>query len=177
MNQHSGALDVGPGEPVGGFGLGPKRLSSGSADIQPWEPTRPEDSGLGKNLGRLEFLFSGLEQSFADADRLLELDKDWDGEGADPFSRETIERTKRFLSFAAARAPHRRLNPPSVLPAASGSVDLYWRSKTRTFLLNIPANATQPATYYGQTDDRNTTSGVVDPDGDRPMDLLAWILS
>jgi hypothetical protein len=70
------------------------------------------------------------------------------------------------------------IKPPVISAGRDGSVDLYWHVEPYGLLVNVPATADQPPTYYG--DDRsspetNKTSGEVKPN--RPTDpgILMWL--
>lgn len=65
----------------------------------------------------------------------LELPEDWDGEGADPVSRETCEAALTFLADALRRRGDLLMPRPAASPL--GAVSLYWRNGDRHLTIRV----------------------------------------
>ena len=84
--------------------------------------------------------------------KMLELEKDWDGEGAIPIAESTWQRAVDFLRGAAStlwRKYNLQLESPTIVPASDGSIDLHWKLSRRELLINVPSGQGQWADYYG----------------------------
>lgn len=94
---------------------------------------------------------SELESRIADSDKLLKLHANWDDEGAPPVSAVAHQRAITFLRSEDARATQLggALAVPRIGAGPDGSIDLHWLLDTFEILLNFPASATEPATFYG----------------------------
>jgi hypothetical protein len=109
---------------------------------------------------------------------MLDLEQDWDGEGASPIAESTWERAAEFMRNAASTLwtiHGRRMESPSLVPAADGSIDLHWKLPNRELLISIPASANALATYYG--DDRrgwNIVEGKLDTHAPN-QSLFVWL--
>jgi hypothetical protein len=119
---------------------------------------------------------SALEQCIEDW--ILELDNDWDDEGAAKYDPRTWQRAVglvRLLTALHLQIHGVELLPSSIAPAGKGSIDLYWSAKNGTLLISVPCDPQQNATYYGQnTSGDNTISGFISTSQKRP-DIAAWI--
>jgi hypothetical protein len=121
---------------------------------------------------------SGLRRVLGKARELTNLADDWDGEGSQGYSTDTLRRVRRFLlaqSFLCKRFFQITLPTPQINPADQGSVDVFWRLPGRQLLLNFPKDEGSPITYYGRDDEgKNTVTGRTAVDELRP-DLVAWL--
>jgi len=110
---------------------------------------------------------------------ILELEDDWDEQGASAYSESTWQRMCGFLRRQAALAQQiagRDLPLPDILPGPKGSVDLHWKSPELELLVNIPAEASQAATFYGDDYGVQTVKGSLNPEMPAPG-LVLWLLS
>ena len=83
---------------------------------------------------------------------ILELEQDWDGEGASQIAESTWHRAAEFLRQTASTfwtKYHLPLERPSVAPVADGSIDLHWKLSSRELLVNISPSDEKWARYYG----------------------------
>ena len=109
---------------------------------------------------------------------MLDLEQDWDGEGASPIAESTWERAAEFMRKTASTlwtVHGRRMESPSLVPVADGSIDLHWKLPNRELLISIPARANALATYYG--DDRrgwNIVEGKLDTHAPN-QSLFVWL--
>lgn len=77
------------------------------------------------------------------------------GAGADgcaTYSEATFNRAAAFLTMYSDQLfkCHGLVLPgPRIGPGPEGSVDLYWKHRSRELLMNIPADANEPAAFYG----------------------------
>lgn len=70
------------------------------------------------------------------------------------------------------------IRSPVISAGPDGSVDLYWTAKPYGLLLNVPADPTQPATYFGDdatNPDSNRTSGKLDSTKLIDPGVLMWL--
>lgn len=124
----------------------------------------------------------GVQHPLEDVDKvihasraILELKKDWDGEGASPIAEETWKRTVTFLrrNVLILWEKHGiRIESPSIVPLNDGSLDIHWKVVRRELLVNIPPDPGKRATYYG---DNRQGGNVVEGD----LDINAynhWLL-
>lgn len=113
--------------------------------------------------------------SFFDDDKILNFKGDPDDDGFVPYSKNTLDRAKRFLSaytFSFAK----RSSFPNVLPGPAGSIDIHWKSEKRELLVNIPADSNLPATFYGDDYDKNFIKGAAKI-GTMEEPIAYWLLS
>jgi hypothetical protein len=110
--------------------------------------------------------------------RILELKHDWDGEGASPIAESTWRRAVEFLrgtAYTLWTKHNLRMERPSLVPVADGSIDLHWKLSNRELLVNIPTANDEWASYYG--DNRlggNTVRGKLDTGAPNRW-LFVWL--
>ncbi len=129
-------------------------------------------SGLG-TAGILEFAHV-VHQSRV----IMNLKYNWDGEQATGYDERTWARAARFalnhanlsLTLFGTSLPQ-----PKIGPADAGSIDLFWAGDMGKLLINIPAEADEPITLYGQEARGGSISGVI-PGEDLRADLAAWLV-
>jgi hypothetical protein len=83
---------------------------------------------------------------------ILDLEDDWDEQGAERYSEVTWSRACGFLArqtTLARRSLGRELPTPAILPGPNGSIDLHWKTRRFELLVNIPREETKSATFYG----------------------------
>jgi len=107
---------------------------------------------------------------------ILDLEVD-DEEARTPYAEETWKRAGEFLKRYAIWLGDTRgvvLDAPDILPGPDGSIDLHWDYPGYEMLINIPADATTEAGFYG--DDRAGTSIKGKFDANTINDgLLLWL--
>lgn len=126
-------------------------------------------------------VFSPLEEinEIIKASRvMLDLEQDWDGEGASPIAESTWERAAEFMRKTASTlwtVHGRRMESPSLVPVADGGIDLHWKLPNRELLISIPASANALATYYGDdTRGWNIVEGKLDTHAPS-QSLFVWL--
>ncbi|OFW10423.1 MAG: hypothetical protein A3G20_03005 [Acidobacteria bacterium RIFCSPLOWO2_12_FULL_59_11] len=118
------------------------------------------------------------EQVIESSRAVLELEEDWDGEGASAITEETWQRAVTFLRRNALGLWEKkgvRVESPSIVPLNDGSLDIHWKVARKELLVNIPPDPGKRATYYG--DNRqggNVVEGDLDTDAPNHW-LLVWL--
>lgn len=84
---------------------------------------------------------------------MLDLEENWDDDGA-PAVRDSVwRRATNLLREIATKfeKDYRRVIPlPSIMPTGDGGIDLHWRNSRFDILLNVPPEAEELATFYGE---------------------------
>jgi hypothetical protein len=124
-------------------------------------------------------LFAAIEA----AEELTRLPFDWDGEGGKAVTREHLDRVFRFLRTAsdwARNTLHRQFPAPRIEPGPQDSIDLHWNHMGRELLLNVPADSSAAATFYGEAEhgdgEREKLRGTLGLEHENHW-LAAWLLS
>lgn len=90
-----------------------------------------------------------------DASRwILDLKSNWDGERAvscDAAWHRATEYLRRQVRWVFERLGA-TLEAPELMPLADGSIDIHWETPACELLINVPSDASRPASFYG--DDR-----------------------
>jgi hypothetical protein len=112
------------------------------------------------------------------SEHLLALPDGWDGEGAKGFTAETVERARAFLALLSQELADKfnvSVDPPRILPADEGSIDLHWKTASYELLVNIPADRGQEIGYYGDNTQGNMPieNSCRGPGPDRRV--VAWL--
>ncbi len=122
---------------------------------------------------------SAIEAAIENAQSILELGDNWDGDGAVGYSKATLDRATSFLRDLAetARSVSRSALPrPLISPAERGSIDLFWNFGRKTLLINFPLDANVPPTYFGEIETGDTIGGVLGSDDSRRPELASWLI-
>jgi len=113
------------------------------------------------------FRLSRVEAVIEDSRRLLDLQDNWDGEGAHVICHETWQRAVEFLARNARWLWDRNqfvIEPPDITPVPDGSVDLHWDKPSHELLINIPPDKNAMAGFYGDDRGRISIRGELDTD-------------
>jgi hypothetical protein len=111
--------------------------------------------------------------------RILNLPDDWDDEGSPRIQETTWKRATDYLRRHAELVHFRygsRVPIPRILPGPAGSVDLHWKTGSRELLVNVPANADEPAAFYGDGFGTNSIKGQLKTEADDPG-LFTWLIA
>lgn len=106
--------------------------------------------------------------------QILDLEDNFDGEGSPAYSLDTWERATRFLLANAVFAFEcLDIVPPvpDITPGPQGSIDIFWQSRSQELLLNVPADPSARASYYGDDRDASVMKGWLTTE-DRSSTLL-----
>jgi hypothetical protein len=118
-----------------------------------------------------------LENAMRQSRWLLSLRDDWDDEGAQKYSSETLDRALLFLRnhMQWAREKYDAVFPiPRILPGPDGSIDLHWKCESFEVLLNIPPEP-DLASFYGDDFGNAKIQGTFDPKVFN-LGLLSWLI-
>lgn len=109
---------------------------------------------------------------------ILELEDDWDGEGAVAYDPATWERATAFLRASASeffRQYGEGVPAPKIWGGPNGSVDLHWVTDTRELLINVPHDPHDLADYYGDYGAQGVKiKGFLDPNEPNVW-IMAWL--
>lgn len=132
----------------------------------------------------IPFELEDIQGAIQEAQTILELKDDWDGEGSLGYAASTLKRASEFvLDNALELWRSQRLHAPAPVigPGPDGSIDIHWQLATRTLLINVPADINKPATFYGSDRTnrdkpaRNIIEGYVDTSAQNQW-LLMWMM-
>ena len=87
-----------------------------------------------------------------------------DEEGHPIITRASLDRSLEFLKDLFKQALEEfsvEINIPEILPGPDQSVDILWDFPNYELLVNVPANAIAPPTYYGDNRGENITRGSI----------------
>jgi len=68
----------------------------------------------------------------------------------------------------------RAIDAPRILPGPHGSIDIHWDTENYELLLNVPVDATEQVTFYGDNREKSKIKGSFDPDKEIETALLAY---
>src|SRR5262249_5181981 len=102
---------------------------------QEWHASRPSEKPLSS-------IYAAIDSSRW----ILDLEENWDEEGAEPYDQETWESAKALLVSYASRALSAHgveIPAPVISPGPNGSIDLHWTNRDHGFdlLLNVRKKA------------------------------------
>lgn len=123
---------------------------------------------------RLTTQFSHIAKALAEANCILALEDDWDGEGSAGYSQCVVDRAREFVTRSALETFGKSsvlIPAPRLLPGPDGSVDVHWKTDQWELLVNIPKELDSPAEFYG--DDY----GSLQIKGRRQVDELTTAIS
>ncbi len=124
-----------------------------------------------------------VETAIQESRTLLDLKDDWDGEGSRGYAASTLERATEFLLtnvLSLWKSQRAYVPAPVIGPGPDGSIDINWQFTARKLLVNVPADADKPATFYGSDRvsrdklARNVIEGCLDTSVQNQW-LLMWI--
>ncbi|HSH80759.1 MAG TPA: hypothetical protein VLA19_19700 [Herpetosiphonaceae bacterium] len=151
------------------------------AGVSPSTPGRPELPAVAVqdrdpvHPPNLPLVLQAIEESRW----ILDLADDWDGEGSPAYALDTWRRATEFLLNSILRQWEYfgvSISPPNIDPGPNGSVDLHWKTPTHELLINIPADSSEPAGYYGDSRAGRVTKGSLDTSTPNQW-LLMWAQS
>lgn len=121
-----------------------------------------------------------LEERISEALEIVELEEDWDGEGASEYDRETFERATGWLRglFEHIADIERRgevtVALPKIQSGPQGSIDIHWEQPDFELLINIPPEGEGSGEYYGDDYGETVIKGALN--GDRRL-IASWLAS
>ncbi len=108
---------------------------------------------------------------------ILELKDDWDEDGSARYTEAVWDRAVQFLlkyANSILETQHVRIDAPQILPGPNGSIDLHWKNSDYELLINIPADPSKPAGFYGDDYESSSIKGTFDP-SKYNYGLLLWL--
>lgn len=133
--------------------------------------------------GQLPLALRDVEEAIREAQGILAMREDPEGDGSPGYAASTLQRATDFLREATERAWSRyrvHVQAPRLTPGLDGSIDVHWRTERRELLVTVPAEATDPVPYYGNDriypDDpiRQTIEGRLDLAAPNEW-LIVWV--
>jgi hypothetical protein len=103
-----------------------------------------------QSIGYLSHKFIDLYDAINRSKYILDFKDNWDENGSKAYLPDTWVKAVRFLiKFYSWRDQHFKLlvKPPKIYQGPEGSIDIYWKSQTFTYLINI-GEEEEFATYY-----------------------------
>ena len=119
-----------------------------------------------------------LSRALHAARKLLILEDNWDGEGSPGYLKATLDRAAIFLNRHMRWVWEKYavwLQAPQILPGPDGSIDIHWETANFELLVNMPADPSAPATFYGDNYGKGSIKGSFDPSSFN-MGLVTWLL-
>lgn len=134
--------------------------------------------GLGGLAVSHETTVDALEQLISDSAELLDDGRERDEEEAGACGPAARDRAIEFLRAHAAQATRLGfvLPLPRISTGPEGSIDLHWQLDGFELLVNFPANAEEPATFYGDNQGSDSIRGTIGSDPDS-RSLLPWLVA
>jgi hypothetical protein len=150
-------------------------------NLSPYAPKRQstwDDFKTGAPGRRSEVSIEGaaIEREIESSRFILEISNDCLEEDFVPYTKELWTRATNFLRRLAIHAHScgfAGIGVPDIAPASQGSIDLLWRLRDRSLLINFPSGEGSVANFYGKKAG-SEVSGRFDPDTSRP-ELIFWL--
>ncbi len=136
-------------------------------EIKPWESIESEFDS--------ESLEAGIESAH---EKLTALADNWDGEGSAEYKTETVNSAAEFLMSQDRLLRELRgisLPVPQINPGPDGSIDLFWKQPTWELLVNVPENASESASFYGEDQTGHTIKGSLDTSVPN-LGVIMWLI-
>ncbi len=117
-----------------------------------------------------------VDDLIGDSQAILAIPDDWDHDGGVGYAEATLRRATnlaRTFCWLSIERYLRKLPPPDISAADSGSVDVFWQRGDRYLLMNIPSSGGDPYTFFGEGAQGETISGSSTKIRE---DLLVWLL-
>ncbi|MEK7677950.1 MAG: hypothetical protein AAB676_19135 [Verrucomicrobiota bacterium] len=147
-----------------------------------WHRTKPARKDTGQRV--LPFLptdLSPISDAIENSKVIFNRPPDPSDDLALRCSQETWRRAIKILTDHALSVWEKAktvIRSPVISAGPDGSVDLYWTAEPYGLLLNVPADPTQPATYFGDdatNPDSNRTSGKLNSSKLIDPGVLMWL--
>ena len=108
--------------------------------------------------------FEAIAKSIEKSRSILDLEENWDDDGAEAYLPETWKKTGVFLiDFASLAWNHLAevIDPPKIYEGPEGSLDILWDTERFNLLINIPKEGTL-AEYSGDNGEGESMHGKLD---------------
>jgi hypothetical protein len=120
-----------------------------------------------------------VEDAITSSRAILNLKHDWDEQGSPGYEEATWRRACDFVLRQANFAREnlgRELPVPMILPGPDASIDVHWKMPWFELSVNIPKDASQPATFYGDDFGNSSIKGTLNPAEEIPG-IIVWLLT
>lgn len=147
------------------------RFHAGSSNNTIAEIQKENKISLKIKHSELSNELSHIEEAIQEARQLLELESNWDGEGAIKIPLLIFNRAIQFLkSYSVFLKTEYSciIIAPEITPLKNGSIDLYWKIENASLLINIKNGKDEIAYYYGELYNHNKQA--FDINGQIPTD-------
>ena len=121
---------------------------------------------------------SHLSEAIESSRSILDLPDNWDEEGSSAYAEDTWKRATSFVEECAIGyrgASGVWVDPPKITPGPDGSIDVRWKSSTRSVLINFPADQSQPTQFFGSNSERDSIKGTLDLSSPNQW-ILMWLI-
>ena len=126
-----------------------------------------------KATSKLPFELSHIQDVIVDAKFILDLEANWDSEGAIEIPKIIFDRAIHFVESYSSRVYFEfGIIPvsPEITPLKDGSIDLLWNNDKTSLLVNIKNASSDIAYYYGEL--YNNNGQIFDVNGQIPTNLI-----
>lgn len=109
-------------------------------------------------------LSDSLLQEIERSREILRWGDDWDDAGSPAYTKAALNRALSFLMENLTQlwlSNRLTIATPKVLPGPNGSIDIHWKLERCELLVNIPADHSQPATFYGDKKSGGVVNGTI----------------
>lgn len=122
---------------------------------------------------------SAIEEAVEESREMLSWPDNWDEEGGVAIQEETWIRATTFLITTASdflRLTRTELPKPLISAGPDGSIDIHWRDRPRELLINVPADPTEPMSFYGDNHRVDVVKGTMEYSSPNKW-ILIWLVS
>ncbi len=122
------------------------------------------DNLKGKTL-TLPSELNELAEEIEHSKYILQLEDNWDDEGAIKYETTTWQKAVTFISTYAKmmfEISSQIISTPSIYQGPQGSIDIYWDTEQYYLLINIPAGIDTKANFYGSDRKNTQLEGTID---------------
>jgi hypothetical protein len=121
---------------------------------------------------------TALTKLISDSMAILECQDDAD-DGFISYSKETLDRAITFVTSyieLSERLFGISVPLPKLLPGPSGSIDVHWKNEKKELIVNIPADKSANALFYGDDYAKLFIKGALAASAPHPS-ILMWLLN
>ena len=94
-----------------------------------------------------------LKENFEELKELLNLSKNWDGQGSIPINEKTLNQAKFIVETLLEVMRDFKMPIPDIGAVPNGSIDIYFKMDFYKIVINIPAELKDYIEIYGKTID------------------------
>lgn len=153
----------------------------GDEGLSEWTSRAPRQPTTAQEWPSLPPALGHIAQVILDSHNIVDREAEWDEEEVLSCCEDAWRRAMEILiAHATAVWRDRRIavKVPTISAGPDGSIDLYWRAKPYGLLLNVPAEAGESPSYFGddrQNPETNKTSGKLESGVTVDPGVLMWL--